>query len=186
MVFGVREEGSASTKGYKLSRQPTCWIYGLAISGFLGGGLDDLLEALVVDVGAGPFGDLIAREACGGGLVSVNAAFLAVLGGLRSISPKQLTFVQTSSFLSIFPSTLLFPFWVCFLFFLSPYCRLVRTARGGFGKATFFFSVMEGQPNRLSHTCDDCCFGGIEQQQLLTYRAAAQFRPLQLITKRDL
>lgn len=120
MVFGVREEGSASTKGYKLSRQPTCWIYGLAISGFLGGGLDDLLEALVVDVGAGPFGDLIPREACGGGLVSVNAAFLAVLGGLRSISPKQLTFVQTSSFLSIFPSTLLFPFWVCFLFF----CRL--------------------------------------------------------------
>lgn len=80
MAFCVREEGSASTKGYKLSRQPTCWIYGLAISGFLGGGLDDFLEALVVDVGAGPFGDLISREACGRGLVSVNAAFWRLWG----------------------------------------------------------------------------------------------------------
>ena len=35
----------------------------------------DLLEALVVDVGAGPLGDLISRETCGRGLVSVNAAF---------------------------------------------------------------------------------------------------------------
>ncbi|PTB39945.1 hypothetical protein M441DRAFT_69793 [Trichoderma asperellum CBS 433.97] len=50
------------SKGYKLSRQPTCWIYGFAIAGFLGGGLDDFLKALVVDVGAGPFGYLISRE----------------------------------------------------------------------------------------------------------------------------
>lgn len=42
---------------------PTCWINLLAIPDLLGGSLDDLLEALVVDIGNTPLGHLISGEA---------------------------------------------------------------------------------------------------------------------------
>lgn len=42
---------------------PTCWINLLSVPDFLGGSFDDLLEALVVDVGYAPFGHLVSGEA---------------------------------------------------------------------------------------------------------------------------
>jgi len=45
------------------TRPPTCWINLFAVSDFLGGSFDDLLEALVVDISGRPLGDLISGEA---------------------------------------------------------------------------------------------------------------------------
>lgn len=55
-----------------------------------------------------------------------------------------------------------------FLDLLSPCCRLVRTARGGFGQTLFFFLAIEGQSHQLSHKGESCIAEASSSNSLLT------------------